>query len=121
MTRRAEFLIQRATRAVKVLVGLACLTTLACDNSVSFNPVAAQWPDWTSSLAGARTLQVDGVLQIQDGSLLEATLLYDGLEVPGARSRCSNASRPRRRGIPRLRSRRAVILSERSMGSDSRT
>jgi len=88
MTRRATSLTERAAQAARVLVGMACFSALGCDNSMSFNPTAPQWPDWNSSLAGVRTLEIDGVLQAQDGSCLEATVLYDGLEVPGARSRC---------------------------------
>lgn len=90
MTRRAKSLTERAAQAARVLVGMACFGALGCDNSMSFNPTAPQWPDWNSSLAGARSLEVDGVLRTPDGSLLEATILYDGLEVPGARSRCAN-------------------------------
>jgi hypothetical protein len=73
---------------LKALVGLAFVTTLGCDNSMNFNPVAPEWPDWPAGLAGDRHLQIEGVLEVQDGAVLEATVLYDGLEVPGARTRC---------------------------------
>ncbi len=79
---------QNGRRAVKALVGLAFLTTLGCDNSMNFNPVAPEWPDWQGGAAGARSLQIEGVLEIQDGAVFEATVLYDGLEIAGARSRC---------------------------------
>jgi len=68
------------------------MTTLACDNSVNFKaPTMPEWPDWQdwpAGVPGTRTLQIEGALAIQDGGVLEATVLYDGLEVPGARSHC---------------------------------
>ena len=86
--RRASFSSKNGRRAAKALVGLAILTSLACDNSMNFNPVAPQWPDWQNLTPGTRTIEIDGTLQVQDGALYEATVLYDGLEVPGARSHC---------------------------------
>jgi hypothetical protein len=91
--RRASFSSEDGRRALRaVVVGVAAavvaLTTLGCDNSMNFNPVAPDWPDWPAAVPGSRTLQIEGTLEIQQGGVLEATVLYDGLEVPGARSRC---------------------------------
>ena len=90
--RRESSWSENGRRATKALVGLAFLATLGCDNSMSFNPVAPEWPDWSDAVAGTRTLQIEGVLQIENGACLEATVLYDGQEVAGARSRCPNAA-----------------------------
>ena len=90
--RQVSFWSKNGRRAAKALVGLAFLTTLGCDNSMSFNPAAPQWPDWSdwAPVPGNRSLQIHGTLEIQEGAVLEATVLYDGQEVPGARSRCPN-------------------------------
>ena len=86
--RQASFSSPDGRWVVVVLVGLALGALVGCNNSMNFNPVAPEWPDWQSNLPGTRTLEIDGVLQIQSGACLEATVLYDGHEVPGARSRC---------------------------------
>ena len=85
--RRASLWSKNGWRAAKALVGLAFLTTFGCDNSMNFNPVAPEWPDWPANV-GTRNLEIKGTLGVQSGAVLEATVLYDGLEVPGARSRC---------------------------------
>jgi hypothetical protein len=86
--RGASFWSEIGHRALRALVGLAFLTTLACDNSMNFNPAAPEWPDWSQGVPGTRTLEIQGTLGIEDGAVLEATVLYDGLEVAGARSSC---------------------------------
>ena len=90
--RRASFWSQNGRRATKALVGLAFLATFGCDNSMNFNPAAPEWPDWSDAVPAARTLEIEGVLQIENGACHEATVLYDGLEVAGARSRCPDPS-----------------------------
>ena len=74
-------------RALGSLVALVAFVSLGCDNSMNFNPAAPEWPDWPANV-GARNLEIKGTLGVQSGAVLEATVLYDGLEVPGARSRC---------------------------------
>ena len=73
--------------ALGSLVALVAFVSLGCDNSMSFNPAAPEWPDWPANV-GTRNLQIQGTLGAQYGAIFEATVLYDGLEVPGARSRC---------------------------------
>ena len=89
--RRASFSSENGRRALRALAGVAvvALTTLGCDNKMTFEaPTMPDWSDWPASVPGTRTLQIEGALEIQDGGVLEATVLYDGLEVPGARSHC---------------------------------
>jgi hypothetical protein len=88
--RRASFSREDGHRALRAVIGVVAvaITTIGCDNSMNFNPVAPEWPNWTQAMPGARNVEIEGTLEIQDGGVLEATVLYDGLEVPGARSRC---------------------------------
>lgn len=88
--RRVSFWSESGRRAMRVLAGLAFMTTLGCDNSMSFNPAAPEWPKWPVNEPGTRSVKIRGTLGIQDGAVLEATVLYDGQEVAGARSRCPN-------------------------------
>jgi hypothetical protein len=76
-----------ARRALVLLV--SSLALAGCDNEMSFNPVA---PSFEFSPAGAvRSVEIIGSLTAQDGSCIEATILYDGRELPGARAACAEA------------------------------
>ena len=82
-----------ARRALRALVGVVALGALACDGSV--NVTGPSWPEpseWSWSEPGTRSLQISGSLETQDGACLEATVLYDGVELAGARSGCAEAS-----------------------------
>jgi hypothetical protein len=63
------------------------LTVVACGD-VNVGPVAPEWPD---PEPGIRTLQISGELRAEEGSCLEATVLYDGQEAAGARVVCAKA------------------------------
>jgi len=86
--KQVRFPSKNGRRALRALVGVAALTGLACDNSMNFSPTAPDWSDWPTSAAGTRNLQISGTLEIEGGACLEATVLYDGRELRGARSRC---------------------------------
>lgn len=86
---------EKGRRALRALgaVAAAALTTLACDNSMTFKaPTFPDWPDGPFSPPGLRTVQIHGVLEVADGTCLEATVLYDGRELAGARARCPEPS-----------------------------
>lgn len=85
MTRTDGF-TRSAARALQALVWAAALLLVACDNDVHFSPTAPRWPN--DSLVGDRSLQISGSLTAEGGSCLEATILYDGVELAGARARC---------------------------------
>jgi hypothetical protein len=91
--KRATFSNRNARRVLGALFAVAALTTLACDNSMTFKaPTMSDWPEWPVPVPGNRNLEIQGVLEIQDGAVLEATVLYDGEELVGARSRCPERS-----------------------------
>lgn len=78
-------------RRVHVLVGalvwVAAMSAVACDNSVKFSPVQPEWP--LEPIGSARNLQISGSLVAEDGSCVEATILFNGKELPGARAECA--------------------------------
>lgn len=73
-----------------VLTWAASLTAVACDSSVSFNPTAPEFP--FAEPGSGRNLQISGRLVTEQGSCLEATVLYDGMELKKARAACPKAS-----------------------------
>lgn len=84
--KRATFSRRSASRALQVVLCAAVLTLAACDNDVNFSPTAPDWPPVTP--VGERSLQISGSLTAEPGSCLEATILFDGVELAGARSVC---------------------------------
>jgi hypothetical protein len=67
---------------------------MGCDEAMSFNPVAPSFDFSTpgTTLAGVRSVEITGSLTARDGSCIEATILYDGRELPGARTACAAAN-----------------------------
>jgi hypothetical protein len=90
--KRNTFSNSAIRRAVLVLVCAAALTAVACDNDVNFSPVAPTFPNLQNignvTTAGSRSLEISGSLTATQGSCLEATILYDGKELEGARAVC---------------------------------
>jgi hypothetical protein len=91
--KRATFLSSPARRVLQVLVWATALTVVACNNDVNFNPVAPTFPNLPTfsnvTTAGpGRSLEIRGSLTAEQGSCLEATVLYDGKELAGARAVC---------------------------------
>ena len=64
----------------------AAIISIACSGEV--NVTAPKFPDYTAQGQG---FQVAGTLDAVDGSVLEATILFDGREMLGARAFCANA------------------------------
>jgi len=83
---RNEELSNRAQRGLILLACSLALVLAACDAEMNVSPTEPWYPGFTA--LGERSLQITGSLQAENGSIVEATILYDGLELPGARARC---------------------------------
>jgi hypothetical protein len=73
------------------------LTVVACGNEVNFSPTAPAFPKVTvfpniTTSGQSRNLEIRGSLKAKQGSCLEATVLYDGKELAGARALCPGVS-----------------------------
>lgn len=86
--KRFDFSGRSVGRALLVAAFVAMLALLGCDNSMNFNPTTPEF-----RRPGERSLDITGTLEAAGGACLEATILYDGEELPDARVRCA-----RRRG-----------------------
>jgi hypothetical protein len=75
-----------AGRALLAVLGMAALALGACDASVNISPTEPRLPSYTA--LGDRNLEITGSLRAGQGACLEATVLYDGRELPGARAVC---------------------------------
>jgi hypothetical protein len=73
---------------MQVLALAATLALAGCDNRVSFSPTVPPVPNITP--LAERTLEISGSLTAEGASCLEATILYDGNELAGARAKCPN-------------------------------
>jgi len=76
---------------LQVLIWAVALTSVACDANVNFNPTAPTFSNLPTG-AGVRSLEISGSLTAAQGSRLEATLLYDGTELSGARTICPDVA-----------------------------
>ncbi len=88
--KRTSFSSRPAPRTLLALICASALMAVACDNDATFNPVV---PDWPNPVPSGRSLHISGTLEARDGRCIEATVLYDGVELAGARSRCPGAQR----------------------------
>ena len=81
-----------AHRVLMAVVAATALTAPACDNRVSVSPTAPRWWDGVGpGNVGDRTLLISGNLRVEGGACVEATVLYDGLEIASARTVCPDA------------------------------
>lgn len=85
LTRHSWFFSALAPILLAIVVG-------ACDNSVNISPTEPRFQDFTPTAGALRTLAISGSLSAAQGSCLKATILFDGQEVDGARSRCQEAA-----------------------------
>lgn len=95
--KRTTFPGSLARRALPVLVLAAALAVVGCDNEVNFSPTAPTFSDLTTipdvtSAGTGRSLEILGSLGAKQGSCFEATILYDGEELAGARAVCPDGS-----------------------------
>lgn len=78
-------------RALRTVIWAAALALVGCDTDVNVNPTAPTFPSFTPAGPG-RSLEILGSLTAAQGSCLEATVLYDGQELEGARAVCREAA-----------------------------
>jgi len=67
---------------------LFALAAAGCGGDATSNPTA---PSPFEPLGTYRTVEITASLTTPEGSCTEATILYDGRELPDARSRCTEA------------------------------
>jgi hypothetical protein len=82
---------QLAQNKSLLLVLTAVLTALglvACDNELNISPTAPSVIDIDANVEALRTLHIQGSLRAATGSCVRATILFDGQEILGARTRC---------------------------------
>ena len=70
---------------------LAALGLVACDNELNISPTAPSFIDVDANVEALRTLHIHGSLNAETGSCVRATILFDGLEILGARTRCADS------------------------------
>lgn len=87
--KRASFSKRPARWVLGATVLVAALTAVACGNSMKFSPTQPDWP--LVEPQSGRSLQISGTLVAEQGSCLEATVLFDGQEIEGARVICAKA------------------------------
>lgn len=68
----------------------AALTAAACGD-VNISPTEPDF-SFSSDGVGIRSLQIAGSLTAENGTCLEATVLYDGKELPGSNVLCPDAA-----------------------------
>ena len=78
----------RSLSLAPILLGLVLG---ACDNSVNISPTEPRFSDLTPTVGALRTLRISGTLASAQASCQRATILFDGQEIEGARSRCREA------------------------------
>lgn len=97
--KRAPFPHKPTRRVFQLLAWAAAITLVACVNDVNFNPIAPGFPDLPTGptlsdapIGEGRDLEIVWSLWAGDGSCVEVTVLYDGVELMGARTVCPNSS-----------------------------
>ena len=70
---------------------VAGMVLTACDNQLNISPTVPTYSDFDDSVGGLRTLSITGTLAAEKRSCEKATILFNGAEIPGARSLCQEA------------------------------
>lgn len=86
-----KLLTRRSLQSPWLAMLLLGLVLSACDNSVNISPTEPRMPDFTPTVGALRTLRISGSLAAAQSSCLQATILFDGQEIEGARSKCQAA------------------------------
>lgn len=60
----------------------------ACDNQLNISPTVPTFTEITTNVGSLRNLQISGNLESEQGSIVRATILFNGHEIQGARTRC---------------------------------
>ena len=78
----------RSMRSHLLATILLALVVAGCDNEMNIGPTEPQFPVIPSTADAVWTLHISGSLAAANGSLLNATVLFDGQELDGARIQC---------------------------------
>lgn len=78
----------RSMRSHLLATILLALAVAGCDNEMNFGPTAPQFPPIPPTGDATWSLHISGSLTAANGSLLSATILFDGQEIEGARIQC---------------------------------
>ena len=78
----------RSMRSHLLATILLALVVAGCDNEMNIGPTAPQLPHFPPTGNATWTLHISGSLAAANGSLLSATVLFDGQEIAGARIQC---------------------------------
>jgi hypothetical protein len=78
----------RSMRSHLLATILLALVVAGCDNEMNIGPTAPQLPNFPPTGNATWTLHISGSLAAANGSLLSATVLFDGQEIAGARIQC---------------------------------
>jgi len=81
----------RSIRTLLLAPILLALVVAGCDNEMNIGPTEPQFPVIPSTADAVWTLHISGSLAAANGSLLNATVLFDGQELDGARIQCEEA------------------------------
>ena len=85
-----KLLDPRKPHSLLVAMLLPALVLVACDNQMNISPTIPTFTDITTNLGDIRTLRISGSLVADQGTCSKATILFNGVEVDGARSRCED-------------------------------
>lgn len=86
-----ELLAHRKMHYGLLAMLLPGLVLVACDNQMNISPTVPTFTDITTNFGAIRTLRISGSLVAEQGSCLRATILFNGVEIQGARTRCEDA------------------------------
>ena len=87
-----KLLAPRKLHFLLLAILLAGSVLVACDNQMNISPTVPTFTEFHLQRRRAiRTLRISGSLVAEQGSCLKATILFNGVEIQGARSRCEDA------------------------------
>jgi len=86
-----KLLAPRKPHSLLLAMLLPGLVLVACDNRLNISPTVPTFTEFTNNVGVIRTLDISGSLAAEQGSCLRATILFDGQEIQGARTRCQEA------------------------------
>lgn len=64
------------------------MALVSCNNEVTVGPTEPHFGDFSPTVGALRTLNISGTLAAEQGSCLKATILFNGQEIHGARTKC---------------------------------
>ena len=88
---RIDHLHRHAAAALRFVIFAAALVAAACGD-VNIGPTQPWTPPSGDGAAGIRTLRITGSLTAEQGTVPQATVLFDGGELSGSRVECSEAA-----------------------------